>query len=90
MIRYYACKPIATGEELCIYYGSELWFEEAAGGEQDDGGAGEAQGGEGGDDEEGDESDEDEEGDGGAAFRAMMLGDLPADTLAALNATRKS
>ena len=36
MIRYYACKPIATGEELCIYYGSELWFEEAAGGEQVD------------------------------------------------------
>ena len=76
MIRYYACKPIATREELCIYYGSELWFEEAACGEKED--------------EEGEESDEDDEGDGGAAFRAMMLGDLPADTLAALNATRKS
>ena len=78
VIRYYACKPITAGEELCINYGNDLWFEEA--GVE----AGEGEG------EESEESEEDEETDGGAAFRAMMLGDLPAETLAALNAVQKS
>ena len=28
MIEYYAAKPIHPGDELCIYYGADLWFEQ--------------------------------------------------------------
>ena len=28
MITYRACKPIREGEELCIFYGGDIWFED--------------------------------------------------------------
>ena len=31
VIRYYAARDIVVGEELCIYYGANLWFEEVGG-----------------------------------------------------------